>query len=217
MKTRRTAETPSRPAVIPAVAASLAAVAATFAATFIIGSASAAVPPRTRGVITAVAGDTVVLRSHAGPVTLRIGGTTGYVGATQATLGAVRSGRFIGTAAIPQPDGTLKALEVTVFPESMRGAGEGNYGWDLGPGSSMTNGTIGSVVGTTGRTMTVDYKGGQKKLLVPDDVPVVDLEPGTRALLKPGAHVVAFGPKAADGSVDAGRLIVGENGTVPPM
>ncbi len=181
------------------------------------GTALAQVPPRTRGVITAVDGDSVTLRSHAGTVTLKTTADTGYVGATKASLTAVQSGRFIGTAAVPQPDGTLKALEVTVFPESMRGAGEGNYGWDLGKNSSMTNGTIGSVVGTSGRTMTVDYKGGQKKLLVPDDVPVVDLEPGSKSLLKPGAHVVAFGPRGADGSVDAKRIIVGEDGTVPPM
>ncbi len=181
------------------------------------GTALAQVPPRTRGVITAVDGDSVTLRSHAGTVTLKTTADTGYVGASKASLTAVQSGRFIGTAAVPQPDGTLKALEVTVFPESMRGAGEGNYGWDLGKNSSMTNGTIGSVVGTSGRTMTVDYKGGQKKLLVPDDVPVVDLEPGSKALLKPGAHVVAFGPRGADGSVDAKRIIIGEDGTVPPM
>ncbi len=180
-------------------------------------AALAQVPPRTRGVITAVSDNSVTLRSHAGTVTLRITADTGYVGATKASLSAVQSGRFIGTASVPQPNGTLKALEVTVFPESMRGAGEGSYGWDLGRNSSMTNGTIGSVVGTNGRTMTVDYKGGQKKLMVPDDVPVVDLEPGTKALLKPGAHVVAFGPKGTDGSVDAKRIIIGEDGTVPPM
>ena len=180
-------------------------------------AALAQTPPRTRGVITAVSDNSVTLRSHAGAVTLRITADTGYVGATKASLSAVQSGRFIGTAAVPQPGGGLKALEVTVFPESMRGSGEGNYGWDLGRNSSMTNGTIGSVVGTNGRTMTVDYKGGQKKLTVPDDVPVVDLEPGTKALLKPGAHVVAFGPKGADGSVDAKRIIIGEDGAVPPM
>jgi hypothetical protein len=187
------------------------------AAVLVAGSAFAQVPPRTRGVITAVTDTSVTLKSHAGMRTLKIGSDTGYIGASKASLDAVKAGRFIGTAAVPTSDGNLKALEVTVFPESMRGAGEGNYGWDLGKNSSMTNGTIGSVVGTTGRTMTVDYKGGQKKLTVPDDVPVVDLEPGTKALLKPGAHVVAFGPKAADGTVDAKRIIVGEDGTVPPM
>lgn len=193
------------------------AVAAGLTLTLLTSSAWAQVPPRTRGVITAINGDTVTLRSHAGPATLKIGADTGYVGAKKASLAAVKPGRFIGTAAVPQPDGTLKALEVTVFPESMRGAGEGNYGWDLGQGSSMTNGTIGSVVGASGRTMTVDYKGGQKKLTVPDDVPVVDLEPGSKDLLKVGAHVVTFGPKGADGTVDAKRIIIGEDGAVPPM
>lgn len=187
------------------------------AVTFAASAALAQVPPRTRGVITAVTDGSVTLRSHSGPVTLKIDPQTGYVGATKSSLAAVKAGRFIGTAAVPQPDGTLKALEVTVFPESMRGTGEGNYGWDLGSGSSMTNGTIGSVVDTAGRTMKVDYKGGQKTLTVPDDTPVVDLEAGSKSLLKPGAHVVAFGPKQADGTVDAKRIIVGEDGAVPPM
>ncbi len=193
------------------------AIVAGLALALVAGNAVAQVPPRTRGVVTAINGDTVTLRSHAGPITLKLAADTGYVGARKASLDAVKAGRFIGTAAVPQPDGTLKALEVTVFPESMRGSGEGNYGWDLGKGSSMTNGTIGSVIGTSGRTMTVDYKGGQKKMMVPDDAPVVDLEPGARDLLKVGAHVVSFGPKDADGAVEAKRIIVGEDGAVPPM
>ncbi len=81
----------------------------------------------------------------------------------------------------------------------------------------MTNGTIGTVTASTKLSMTVNYKGGEKTLLVPDDVPVVDLEAGDRSLLQTGAHVVAIGPKAADGSVDAKRVIVGEKGAVPPM
>ncbi len=175
-------------------------------------------PPRTRGVVTAINGDTVTLKSRfGGDVTLKLSADTGFVGATKATLAEVKPGRFIGTAAVPGPNGTLRADEITIFPEAMRGAGEGHYGWDLGKSSSMTNGTIGTVSASDKFSMTVAYKGGEKKLMVPDDVPVVDLEAGSRALLKTGAHVVAFGPKSADGTVDAKRVIVGEDGAVPPM
>ena len=175
-------------------------------------------PPRTRGVITAINGDSVVVKTRfGGPVTLKISSATGYVGASKASLAQVKPGVFIGTAATPGSGGSLKASEITIFPDSMRGAGEGHYGWDLGKSSSMTNGTIGTVTASTKFTMTVKYKGGEKTLAVPDDVPVVDLEPGDRSLLQPGAHVVAFGPKSADGMVDAQRIIVGEKGTVPPM
>ena len=175
-------------------------------------------PPRTRGVVTAVNGDTVTLRTRfGGPATLKIGSDTGFVGAAKSTLAEVKPGRFIGTAATPGPNGTLRAIEVTIFPDSMRGAGEGHYGWDLGKSSSMTNGTIGTVTASTKLSMTVSYKGGQKTLLVPDDVPVVDLEPGDRSLLQPGAHVVAIGPKSSDGSVAVKRIIIGEKDVVPPM
>ena len=179
---------------------------------------AAGAPPRTRGVITAINGDQVVVQTRfGGAVTLKISGDTGYVGASKASLAEVKPGKFIGAAATPGPNGTLKASEVTIFPDSMRGAGEGHYGWDLGKSSSMTNGTIGTVTASTKLSMTVNYKGGEKTLAVPDDVPVVDLEPGDRSLLQAGAHVVAFGPKSADGMVDAKRIIVGEKGVVPPM
>ena len=175
-------------------------------------------PPRTRGVITAINPDSVTIKTRfGGPVTLKISSQTGYVGATKSSLAEVKPGRFIGTAAVPGPNGTLKASEVTIFPDSMRGSGEGHYGWDLGKSSSMTNGTIGTVTAADKLSMTVDYKGGRKTLLVPDDVPVVDLEAGDKSLLQTGAHVVAFGPKSADGSVDAKRIVVGEKGAVPPM
>ncbi len=191
------------------------------AATLLAGVAPAradAPPPRTRGVVTAIDGDTVTLKTRfGGPATLKLSPETGYVGATKSSLAEVKPGRFIGTAATPGPNGTLKATEVTIFPDSMRGSGEGHYGWDLGKSSSMTNGTIGTVTASAKLSMKVSYKGGEKTLTVPDDVPVVDLEAGDRSLLQPGAHVVAIGPKSADGSVDAKRVIVGEKGVVPPM
>jgi len=175
-------------------------------------------PSRTRGTIVAVEGDTVELQTRRGDkVAVHLGDKTPIVGVANAKLSDLKPGRFIGTTAAPQPDGTLKAIEIHAFPESMRGTGEGHYGWDLGETSTMTNGSIGTLTGATGHTMTVTYNGGEKTVVVPDDVPVVDLRPGDRTLLKPGARAFAIGPKASDGSVSALRLYVGENGVVPPM
>ena len=129
----------------------------------------------------------------------------------------IKPGSFIGSAAMPQADGTQRALEVHVFPESMRGTGEGHRPFDLQPQSTMTNGTVGDLVGSKGRTLTVKYKGGEKTVIVPDDVPIVSIEPGTRALLTPGAHVIVFASKGADGSMTAISVNVGENGLTPPM
>jgi hypothetical protein len=181
-------------------------------------TASAQAPPRTRGTITAVNGDTIELKTRQGAVlTVTLEATSKVLGVTHAQLSDIKPNSFIGTATAPQQDGPLRALEVTVFPESMRGTGEGHYDWDLGRSSTMTNGAVGSLVGSKGRTMTVTYKGGEKQVFVPADVPVVDIEPGTRALLAPGVRVVVFGPKGPDGKVDGKMVVAGENGVAPPM
>ena len=136
---------------------------------------------------------------------------------TVAQPNEIKQGSYVGTAAVPQADGTLKALEVQVFPESMRGVGEGSRDWDLGPGSSMTNGTVGSLVAAKGRTITITYKGGEKRVVVPDDVPIVTYEPADRTALTVGANVLINGTRAADGTVTATGASVGKNGLVPPM
>jgi hypothetical protein len=135
-------------------------------------------------------------------------------------LTAVKPGTFVGVASMPQPDGTLTALEVLVFPEAMRGTGEGHYPWDLKPGSMMTNATVtnaGTVAQAGGHRMTVQYKDGQKTIVVPADAPVVTFEPGERAMLVPGAHVLLTAAQQPDGSLTAARVVVGKNGLVPPM
>jgi hypothetical protein len=129
----------------------------------------------------------------------------------------IKPGCFIGAAAMPQADGTQRALEVHVFPESMRGTGEGHRPFDLQPQSTMTNGTVGAVAGTVGRTLTVSYQGGEKTIVVPPDTPVVTFEPGSPALLIPDAHVIVFGTQGPDAKVTATRILVGKNGLVPPM
>ena len=136
---------------------------------------------------------------------------------TEAQPSEIKPGSYVGTAAVLQPDGTLKALEVQVFPPSMRGVGEGTRPWDLGTQSSMTNGTVGSHVASKGRTITITYKGGEKTVMVPDDVPIVTYEPTDRSALTPGANVLINGTRAADGAVTAGSVSIGKAGLVPPM
>jgi len=142
--------------------------------------------------------------------------------------GAIREGTYLGTTATPQPDGTLLASEVHVFAESMRGTGEGHRPMANEPGSTMTNATVaglskgGATVAAVAPTqaagglrMTLRYPGGEKVVVVPDDVPIVLTEPGDRRLLVRGAHVVAYVAKQPDGSLLAERMNVGKNGYVP--
>ena len=132
-------------------------------------------------------------------------------------IDAIKPGSFIGTAAVTQPDGTLKALEIQVFPESMRGVGEGHRAWDLGPDSTMTNGTVGDLKVANGRTLQLTYKGGEKTVFVPADAPVITYEPGSRAALVPSAHVLVTATHGADETLTATRIGVGKDGLVPPM
>jgi hypothetical protein len=134
-----------------------------------------------------------------------------------AKLSDIQPNSYIGTAAAPQPDGTQRALEVHVFPPSMRGSGEGFRPFDLEPGSTMTNGTVGSLVTTDGRVAIVKYGNEEKKILIPDDVPVVSFEPTDRSALKAGAKVIVSGQRAADGTVTATSINIGKDGLTPPM
>ena len=130
----------------------------------------------------------------------------------------VKPGAFIGVAALPGDGGVLKAMEVHVFPEAMRGTGEGFRPFDLAPGSTTTNGTIATrVEGVDGEKLTVTFKGGEQTIVVDPKAPVVGFAPGTRADLKPGAAIIARGARQEDGSVDAARILVGKDGLVPPL
>jgi hypothetical protein len=189
-------------------------------ACLLTGTASAAggPPPRTRGTIESVNANTLTMDTRGGQkVAIMLNANTKFASATQAQVSDIKPDSYIGTAAAPQPNGTLKALEVTVFAPSMRGVGDGHYPWDLGSNSSMTNGAVGALQGSNGRTMTVKYKGGEKQVMVPEDAPVVALAPAEASIAKPGAHAVAFATKGADGTLTAAFVVVGENGTVPPM
>jgi Domain of unknown function (DUF5666) len=182
-------------------------------------AAQATPPARVKGAITAIKGDVLTVTTRQGTtVIVDLAPSTAVADVTYAKITDIKPGSFIGTAAVPQPDGTLKALEVHVFAPDLRGTGEGNRAWQGdGRKGSMTNGTVGDLIVTDGRMMTVTYHGGQKKILVPADVPIVFIERGAATDLTVGAHIIAFGPKGADGAIDAARVLVGRNGVVPPM
>jgi hypothetical protein len=173
-----------------------------------------AAPVRTRGTIAAVTASEIDVTTRTGKMSYKITDATHVVGAKTATLGDIQKGSYIGSAAVPAGGGKLRALEVTVFPASMKGAGEGHYPWDRGPSSSMTNGTVGSLISSQGSTMTVTYKGGQKIIEVPSDVPVVSVEPSDKSALQAGQKVIVF--VAPDGGT-AGAIVYGENGITPPQ
>jgi hypothetical protein len=169
---------------------------------------------RVRATIDAVDAKSLSLTTRTGDkVTVALAPDTVVTALVPIKLEDIKPGCFIGSAAMPEADGTQRALEVHVFPESMRGTGEGHRPFDLQPQSTMTNGTVGSVTGSVGRTLTVAYKGGQKTIVVPPGTPVVTYEPGSPALLVPKAHVIIFGTQAADGNVTANRIAVGKIGT----
>jgi hypothetical protein len=175
-------------------------------------------PARVRGTIDQVDGRVLHITGRAGEkFVVALTPDARVVEVSKIDIGAIKPNSYVGTAAAPLPDGTLKALEVHVFPESMRGSGDGHRPFDLGPNSTMTNGTVGSVVGTKDRTITVSYQGGQKTVVVPADVPIVTFEPGTMDEVKAGAHVIVTATKAADGSLSADRINVGKDDLTPPM
>jgi hypothetical protein len=200
--------------LIPALAWSLAA-----GITLVAGAASAQAPAvtRYRGVVEQLSPTKADIKTRDGKtISVDLTGTR-FVAVSKSDLSEIKPDSYIGTASVPQPDGTARALEVSVFDASMRGSGDGSYPWDSAPNSTMTNGAVGSLVGSTGRVMTVQYKGGEKKITVPEDVPIVHLSPGDISKVMVGSHVVAVTAKNADGSLKAVALIAGQNGTVPPM
>jgi hypothetical protein len=173
---------------------------------------------RIRATIDAASAASLSLTTRVGQqLTVALRSDTVILAIVPMPLEDIKPGAFIGSAAMPQPDGTIRALEVHVFPENMRGTGEGHRPFDLQPRSTMTNGTVGAVTGTTSRTLTVTYPDGAKTIVVPPDTPVVTYEPGSRALLVPGAHVIVMGTEESDGTLSATRIAVGKNGLVPPM
>jgi hypothetical protein len=174
---------------------------------------------RVRGTIEAVDGDVVSVKSRTGEdFKLKMAADTKLVGIVKISLSDIKVGSFIGTTTVPGSDGADKAVEVHVFPESMRGTGEGSRPFDLRPNSTMTNATVDqSVVGNDGHTLLIKYKDGEKKVLVAPETPVVTYVPADKSELTAGAGVIAFFRKLPDGTYQANRISVGLNGLTPPM
>ena len=205
--------TPARP-----IARSMAALAVVALSTLAAAQQSP-IPTRVRGTIEAVDGDVIVVKSRSGEdVKLRMTGDIRIIGIIKIALSDIKEGSFIGTTTVPGPDGTPSAVEVHVFPEAMRGTGEGSRPYDLKPNSTMTNATVAtSVVGNDGHTLLIKYKDGEKKVVVPTETPVVTYVPADKSDLKPGAKVIAFMKQLQDGSFETNRISVGRDGLTPPM
>ena len=176
-------------------------------------------PTRVRGTIEAVNGDTLAVKSRAGEdFKLRMTGDMRVVGIVKIALSDIKVGSFIGATTVPGPDGSQNAVEVHMFPEDMRGTGEGSRPFDLRPNSTMTNATVAqSVAGNDGHTLLIKYKDGEKKVTVAPDTPVVTYVPADKSELKAGAKVIAAMKKLPDGSFETNRVSVGRDGLTPPM
>jgi hypothetical protein len=173
---------------------------------------------RLRGVIEKVDGNTVTAKSDKGDeLKLNLADKMLVVEVVKASMADIKDGAFIGSGAMPQPDGSQKAIEVHIFAESMRGTGEGFRPWDGAPNSTMTNGTVGATVtGVDGPVISVKYKDGEKRIVVTPDVPIVRYEIGNMSAVKPGAaFTVVAAVKKPNGSFDINRINVGRDGVVP--
>ena len=176
-------------------------------------------PSRVRGTVEGVNGDVLAVKSRGGQdVSLHMTPDVRVLGITKIPLSDIKVGSFVGTTTVPGPGGTQNAVEVHVFPEAMRGTGEGSRPWDLRPHSSMTNATVSdSVVSNDGHTLLIKYRGGEKKVQVSPETPVVTYVLGDKSELKAGAKVIAFTKKLPDGSLETDRVGVGRDGLTPPM
>jgi hypothetical protein len=176
-------------------------------------------PTRVRGTIEHVDGDVLSVKSRSGQdVKLHMTSDMRVVGIIKISLADIKLGSFIGATTIPGPDGHQNAIEVHVFPEDMRGTGEGSRPYDLRPNSTMTNATVAeTVAGNDGQNLTIKYKDGEKKITVGPDTPVVTYVPAERSDLKADAKIIAFIKQLPDGSFETNRISVGRDGLTPPM
>ncbi len=175
---------------------------------------------RVRGTVENLNGETLHVKSREGAdVTLHLPQSAGVAGVAKMSLADVKVGSYIGVTSVPGSDGSQKAVEVHVFPEAMRGTGDGTRPWDLKPNSSMTNGAVDdrTVAGNDGHTLTVKYKGGERKVVVTPETTVVTYVPAERSDIKEGTPVFAIATKQPDGTLDVARLSIGRDGLAPPM
>jgi hypothetical protein len=187
-----------------------------------VALAHAQQPPmvRIRGLIEAVDGPMLAIKSREGTeMKVRMTDNAAVFAVVKTSLSEIKPGSYIGVTAMPEPDGTQKALAVHIFPENQRGAAEGFRPWDLRAGSTMTNATVAETVkGADGQNILVKYKDGEKKVVVPPETPVVTFVAGDKSELKAGSKIIIFGAvKKDDGTLEANRVNVGRDGITPPM
>ena len=194
-----------------------------FAAALLCSSALAQTSPaaptqRLRGTVESFDGSSLVIAERSGEkIALVLADNFSISEVVPVDVGMIRAGAYIGTAAMPAPDGTLNALEVLLFPEAARGTAEGHSAWDLQPGSTMTNATVAEVVSAApGRMLKLRYKDGEKTVTVPENIPIVTFNPGNKGMIVPGAKVLVTS-QVREGKPVAVRALVGKDGLVPPM
>ena len=194
--------------------------AALFVTTCFALPASAQEKLRIRGTIESVDGAVYVVKNRDGAeVKLTVTDPHLYVAIVKSTMADIKPGQFVGATGVTQADGSQKAIEVHIFPESMRGTGEGHYDWDLRPNTKMTNANVEqTVAGVDGPVLTVKYKDGEKKVVVTPETQVVTYVMGDKADLKPGIKIfVGAAKKGADGNWTTPRVTYGKDGLTPPM
>jgi len=195
---------------------------ALFAALLVASAAWAQNPDivRVRGTIAGIDGQTLDVKGRDGaPIKVKLADDVKVLAVDRKSMADVKQGVFVGITAMPQPDGTQKAVEIHIFPEAMRGTGEGHRPWDLVPNSTMTNANIETAVASAdGQELVLKYKDGEKKFIVPSNIEVVMFAPATAADLKPGEKVFVPGAKKMpDGTAVAGFVVFGRDGLTPPM
>ena len=187
---------------------------------FVTTAAPAQERVRVRGTVENVDGNVLTVKTREGQdVKVKLPDNARVLGIEKASIDDIKQGSYIGVSAMPQTDGSQKALHVHIFLDAMRGVAEGFGPWDVRPNSTMTNATVDNMVtGTDGRTVTVKYKDGEKKIIVPPDAPIVKYVPGNKDALKAGAKIfIVAAVKQPDGTLEAPNVSVGLNGLTPPM
>ena len=182
--------------------------------------AQAPTPVRVRGTIDSLNGQTLAVKSRDGAtLDIKVADNTPVRAVVKASLADIKPNTFVGCTSMPQPDGSQKAVEIHIFPEAMRGTGEGSRPWDLAPNTSMTNGAVDSqVVVSDGQKLVLKYKDGDKTVIVTPDTAIVTYAPATLAAdAKPGTKVFVIATKQPDGTLNAGSITVGRDGVNPPM
>ena len=176
-------------------------------------------PMRIRGTVEKLDGQNLTVKSREGPeLTIALAPNFTVSAVVKKSLTDIKAGDFVRAASMKGTDGKLRALEVLIFPEAMRGTGEGERPWDLTPGSLMTNATVSGITGAPqGQTLKVTYKGGESEIVVAPSTPIVTFAPGDASLLKPGAAIITAASKKPDGSLTASRVTAEKDGVKPPM